>query len=233
MTMTPISPKVLPQTRNQAQNPNKFAFERSTWGGITYLALRGVLDQAFDGRKLAEMIHTPKVVVSLRNVRRFASWGMSEWMDFLQVNAARDLYLVECSTYAVSQVNLVTGLLGHGKLVSFHASYRCGSCSEAHESLFIVPRDRQIIRELPGNTHECSTCGGRARLEEYPAAFFDTIADRPDFDIDDEVLAFFRSQLQYELSPDLRRFRAHRRQHRDYTYLRLSGNVAALPTERL
>src|SRR3954471_8866213 len=233
MSMTPIAPKALPQTWLQGRNPNKFAFEKSTWGGVTYLTLRGVLDQAFDGRKLAEAIHTQKVVVSLRHVRRLASWGMSEWMDFLQVNAARDLYLVECSTYAMSQINLVTGLLGHAKLVSFHASYRCGSCGEAHESLFLIPRDRQVIRELPGNTYECSTCGGRARLEEYPASFFDTIADRPDFDIDDEVLAFFRSELQYGLAPDLSRFRAHRRLHKGYSYLPLSGSLAALPSERL
>ncbi|HEX7992844.1 MAG TPA: hypothetical protein VF506_02925, partial [Streptosporangiaceae bacterium] len=150
MSTSPIASKALP--RNQNRNQDKFSFEKSTWGNVTYLTLRGVLDQAFDGRKLADQVHTQKLVVSLRNVRRFASWGMSEWMDFLQVNAARDLYLVECSTYAMGQINLVTGLLGHGKLVSFYASYRCGSCSEAHESQFIVPRDREIIRELPGNT---------------------------------------------------------------------------------
>lgn len=229
MTMAPTAAKALTQTRNQ----DKFTFEKSSWGGVTYLSLNGVLDQAFDGRKLADLVHTQKVVVSLRNVRRFASWGMSEWMDFLRINAERDLYLVECSTYAMSQINLVTGLLGHSKLVSFYASYRCASCSEEHEGLFLIPRDRQIIRELPGNSQECATCGGRARLEEYPAAFFDTIADRPSFDVDDEILGFFRSQLQYRLAPDLNRFRAHRRLHKGNTYLRLSGNLAAAPSERL
>jgi hypothetical protein len=229
MSMAPTAAKALSQTRNQ----DKFTFEKSSSGGVTYLSLSGVLDQAFDGSKLADLVHTQKVVVSLRDVRRFASWGMSEWMDFLRINAERDLYLVECSTYAVSQINLVTGLLGHGKLVSFYASYRCASCSEEHEGQFIIPHDRQIIRELSGHTRECATCGGRARLEEYPAAFFETIADRPSFDIDDEVLGFLRSQLQYRLAPDLNRFRAHRRLHKDHTYLRLSGNLAALPSERL
>ena len=169
----------------------------------------------------------------MRDVRRFASWGMSEWMDFLRINAERDLYLVECSTYAVSQINLVTGLLGHGKLVSFYASFRCGSCSEERESLFLIPRDRAMIRDLPGYAQPCPTCGGHARLEEYPASFFETIADRRSFDIDDEVLGFLRSQLKYDLAPDLTRFRAHRRVHKDYTYLRLSGNVAMLPGDLL
>lgn len=229
MTTAPNAFKALPQARNQ----DKFAFEKTTFGGTTFLTLHGTLDQAFEGRKIAESVHTKKLVVSMRAVRRFASWGMSEWMDFLRINAARDLYLVECSTYSMSQINLVTGLLGHAKLVSFYASYRCGSCSEEHETLFVIPRDRETIRDLPGSHHECPTCGGRARLEEYPAAFFETIADRPSFDIEDEVLGFFRSHLQYGLAPDLTRFRAFRRVYKGYTYLRMSGDLATIPSDLL
>ena len=229
MTTAPPAPKALPPART----PDKFALEKATFGGITFLTLHGTLDHAFEGRKIAESVHTKKLVVSLRNVRRFASWGMSEWMDFLRINAARELYLVECSTYSVSQINLVTGLLGHGKLVSFYASYRCGSCSEEHETLFLIPRDRAAIRDLPDSHQECTTCGGRARLEEYPAAFFETIADRRPFDLDDEVLAFLRSHYKYALAPDLTRFRAYRRTHKGYTYLRLSGSIATLPSDLL
>jgi DNA-directed RNA polymerase subunit RPC12/RpoP len=228
MTTAPPAFKALPQVRTPQ---DKFALERTTFGGITLLTLQGTLDQAFEGRKIAESVHTKKLVVSMRNVRRFASWGMSEWMDFLRINATRELYLVECSTYAMSQINLVTGLLGHAKLVSFYASYRCGSCSEEHETLFIIPRDRETIRDLPGSQHECPTCGGRARLEEYPAAFFEMIADRPSFDIEDEILAFFRSHLQYALAPDLTRFRAFRRVHKGYTYIRMSGSLTTLPRD--
>ncbi|HEX2689911.1 MAG TPA: hypothetical protein VHN14_25000 [Kofleriaceae bacterium] len=229
MTNPPLASKPLTQARSQ----EKFAFEKATFGDITFLTLHGTLDHAFEGRKIAESIHTKKLVVNLRDVRRFASWGMSEWMDFLRINASRELYLVECSTYSMSQINIVTGLLGHARLVSFYASYRCGSCSEEHENLFLIPRDRETIRDLPNSQKECTTCGGRTRLEDYPAAFFDTISDRPLFDIDDEVLAFFRAQFQYPLTPDLSRFRAYRRVHKGYSYLRLSGNIASLPSDLL
>jgi hypothetical protein len=217
----------------RARSQDKFALEKTTFGGVSFLTLRGTLDHAFEGRKIAESVHTKKLVVSMRDVRRFASWGMSEWMSFLRINAARELYLVECSTYAVSQMNLVTGLLGHARLVSFYASYRCGSCSEERETLFVIPRDRAAIRELPGSSQECAACGGRAQLEEYPAAFFDAIAARATFDIDDEVLGFLRAQLKYDLAPDLTRFRAHRRVRKANTYLRLSGSLEMLPSELL
>lgn len=220
-------------TTTPARLQEKFALDKTTFGGVTLLTLQGTLNDDFEGRKIAESVHTKKLVVSMRNVRRFASWGMSEWMDFLRITATCEVYLVECSTYAVSQINLVTGLLGHARLVSFYASYRCGSCSEEHETLFLIPRDRASIRELPGSHQTCATCGGRARLEEYPAAFFDAIAERPAFDIDDEVLAFFRSYLNYGLTPDLTRFRAFRRVHKGYTYLRLSGGLETLPSDVL
>ena len=226
MATAPTAP---PTSKTQPRD--NFEVEKATFKGITQLTLHGALNDAFEGRKLAEAIKSKKLILNLRDVRRFASWGMSEWMDFLRISGDKDVYLVECSAYALSQINLITGLLGHGKLVSYYASFRCGTCSEELETLFLIPRDRTIIRELPGSSQQCPTCGGQAWLEEYPAAFFDTIAARPSFDIDDEVLAFFRTQYSYELSPDLTRFRAYRRVEKAFTYLRMSGNIATLPSE--
>jgi DNA-directed RNA polymerase subunit RPC12/RpoP len=224
---TPAKPALPPRT------VDRFSYEKAVIGGVTILTLQGTLNESFEGRKLAESIKTPKVVIAMYDVRRFASWGMSDWMDFLRINAQRDIYLIECATYAMSQINLITGLLGHAKLVSFYASYRCASCSEELRAQFLVPRDREAIRDLPGSVRECAACGGRARLEEYPAAFFETIAARPAFDIDDEVLAVLRSRFQYELAPDLTRFRALRATRPGYTYLRLSGSLGLLPEEVL
>lgn len=215
------------------KSPEKFAVEKTVIGGVTLLTLEGTLHDAFEGARIAASIRTTKVIVNLRHVRRFASWGMSEWMDFLRINTKRDLYLVECSTYAAGQLNLVTGLLGHAKLVSFYASYRCSSCSEQLDSVFLIPRDRDTIRNLPGSEQECATCGGRARLDDYPAAYFQKIVSYPSFEIDDEVLALLRERFKYDLSPDLSAFRAGRSVHKGYTYLRLSGSMELLPSDVL
>ncbi|MBA3455778.1 MAG: hypothetical protein H0T42_21965 [Deltaproteobacteria bacterium] len=236
MTTAPSAPSAPPAPIATAiQIPDKFGFSLSKpgTGGITVLTLTGTLSEEFEGRKVAESIRTKKLIVDMRRVRRLASWGMSEWVDFLRITAECDLYLVECSTYAVSQINLVTGLLGHAKLVSYYASYRCPDCTQELETLFLIPRDRDRIRSLPNSARDCPNCGGRARLEEYPAAFFDTIADRAQFDLDDEVLAHLRATYKYEISPDLTRFRALRRVQKAYTYLRLSGSVSSMPGEVL
>ena len=216
-----------------ARNQGKFSVDKTVSGDITVLTLHGTLDHGFEGRKVAASIATRKLIVNLRDVRRFASWGMSEWMDFLGTGAERDLYIVECSAYASSQITLVTGLLGHAKLVSLYAPYRCGSCSEEFETLVLVPRDSGSMREMATGDQLCATCGGRVRLEEYPASVLTAVADRPPFDIDDEVLAYFRSRLSYDLAVDLTRLRAQRYVRGNYTYLRLQGNLATLPVEKL
>ena len=228
-----MSTAPVPAAAPTAVRQDDYSFEKASFGGVTLVTMHGTLSDGFEGRKLAQSIKSTKVLMHLYDVRRFASWGMSEWMDFLKVTAECDLYLVECSTYAVSQLNLITGLLGHAKLVSFYASYRCSGCNEEMQTRFLIPRDRAVIPDITNSYQDCPTCGGRARLEEYPAAFFDAIAARPAFDIDDEVLAFMRSQLHYDLSPDLSRFRAYRRVVKPYTYMRLTGNVATLPPEVL
>ncbi|CAN5756223.1 hypothetical protein BH11MYX2_BH11MYX2_03090 [soil metagenome] len=197
------------------------------------LSMHGTLNEEFDAKKMADSVKTKNVVIAMADVRRVASFGMAEWMEFLRRLADRDVYIVECSTYAVSQLNLVSGLLGQSKLVSFYSAYRCSGCNTESNSLFLVPRDRGIIRELPGSEYECRNCGGAARLEEYPAAFFDTIANRDPFEIDDDVLAFFRTQLKYDLAPDLARFRAVGAQLEDISYMRLSGQLARLPSDKL
>ena len=212
---------------------NQFKIDRTTSGGITLLAMHGILDENFEGQKVAASVRTRKLVVSLREVRRFASWGMAEWMNFLRATADHDLYLVECSTYAVNQMNLVTGLLGHGKLVSFYLPYRCGGCGEEFETLLLVPRDRAAIRDLADSERACATCGGSARVDKYPATMCAALAERPVFDMDDEVVGFLRDQLRYELTPDVTRFRAYRRASKGNVYLRLTGNITSLPVEAL
>jgi hypothetical protein len=222
----------MPPTQH-AHPANQFRIDRTASGGVTCLAMHGILDESFEGKKVAASVRTKKLVVSLRGVRRFASWGMAEWMNFLRTAAEHDLYLVECSTYAVHQMNLVTGLLGHGKLVSFYLPYRCSKCSEEFETLLVVPRDRAAIQDLAHSERACATCGGQARIEKYPANMREALSQHVVFDMDDEVVAFLRDQLKYELTPDTTRFRAYRRAGKGSVYLRLTGNIAALPVEPL
>ena len=101
---TPSAPNIPIQSPRDV-----FGVNKSVSGGVTVLTMRGTIDHGFEGRKIAGGITTKKLVIDMKEVRRFASWGMSEWMDFLRQIEMRDLYLVECSTYAVTRA--ATGVL--------------------------------------------------------------------------------------------------------------------------
>ncbi len=220
-------------TAQQAHASAKFRVQKTVTGDISYLTMHGVVDEGFEGRKTADGIRTKKLVLNLRDVRRFASWGMAEWTDFVKMNAARDLYLTECSTQALSQFNLVTGLAGHGKIVSFYVPYRCASCGEESESLIVAPIDRSTMLSLAEHEQPCGTCGRAARVDKYLASMCQQMAEKPPFDIDDDVVAFLRSQFKYNVTPDVGRFRAFKAATKQYTYLRLSGNLTTMPSEVL
>jgi hypothetical protein len=218
-------------TAQQAHASAKFRLQKTVAGDLTYLTLHGVVDEEFEGRKVADSVRTRRVVMNLRDVRRFASWGMAEWTAFVKTNAARDLYLVECSTQALSQFNLVTSLSGHAKIVSFYVPYRCASCGEESESLLVAPLERSKLLSLAEHEQPCATCGRAARVDKYLAAMCQQMAEKPPFDIDDEVIAFLRAELKYDVSPDLGRFRAHRLANKQYSYIRLSGNLTTMQSD--
>jgi hypothetical protein len=220
-------------TAQQAHASAKFRLEKNVSGDITYLGMHGVVDEGFEGRKTADAVRTKKIVMNLRDVRRFASWGMAEWTDFMKMNQARDTYIVECSTQALSQFNLVTGLAGHAKVVSFYVPYRCASCGEESESLLVAPLDRPTMLALAEHEQPCGTCGRAARVDKYLASMCAQMAEKPPFDIEDEVVAFLRQQFQYNVTPDVGRFRAFKASAKQATYLRLSGNLSTMPSETL
>jgi hypothetical protein len=227
------APTSSPVPAPKVSREDRFSTDKSVVGDVTILTMRGTLNEGFEGKKLAESVKTKKLIMNLKEVRRVASWGMGEWMEFLRVLGDKDVYIVEASTYATSQLNLVTGLLGRSKFVSFYAAYRCRGCSQSSDSVFVVPRDRSIIRELPRSETECTKCGNVVQLEEYPAAFFDTIADREAFDIDDAVLGILRTKFKYDIAQDTTRFRASSYSQGELTYLRLSGNLSAIVPEKV
>lgn len=218
-------------TAQQAHAAAKFRLQKTVTGDVTYLTLHGVVDEGFEGRKVADGVRTKKLVLNMRDVRRFASWGMSEWTEFVKINAGRDLYLAECSTQALSQFNLVTGLAGHSKIISFYVPYRCAHCGEESESLLVAPIDRATMANLAEHEQPCATCGRAARVDKYLASMCQSMAEQPPFDIDDEVVAFLRSTFKYNVTPDVGRFRAHKLANKQYTYLRLSGGLSTMPGE--
>ncbi len=205
-------------------------------GPIAYVRIRGILDQAFDGHRLAASIKAPKVIVDLRQARRIASVAVPLWTDLVTGVMARpdaDMYIVECVPHVLAQFNMLVGLQGRAKLVSFYAPYRCHNCAAEFEVLILLPRDRPIVRDGNPPENPCPKCGGRGDIDDDPVAFFAAAARQAYFDIDHEVAAFLRSHLKYQFASDARRLQVEGHAVRsNMSYVRISGTIdRSFPTE--
>lgn len=198
-------------------------------GPIAYVRIRGIMDQSFDGKRLAASFKAAKVIIDLRQARRIASVAVPLWTDLVNAVTARpdaDMYIVECVPHVLAQFNMLVGLQGRAKLVSFYAPYRCHNCSAEFEVLVLLPRDRPIVRDGNPPDHPCPKCGGRGDIDDDPVAFFAAAARQTYFDIDHEVAAFLRSHLKYQFASDARRLQVEGHAVRSsMSYIRISGTI--------
>src|SRR6185503_20453117 len=94
----------------------KLKIDKLSDGAITCLRLTGTIDEAFDGKKLAQTVKGGTLVLDLGGVRKISSFGIREWVDFVGGAGERveSLILVECAPKVVDQLNMVMNFAGKG-----------------------------------------------------------------------------------------------------------------------
>ena len=116
--------------------PAPEASEKKPRGSILYVKLKGTIDQSFDGQAIGVKAKGKILILDLADVKRVSSSGLRGWMAL--VSSHEPTYLVECSPHVVSQINVMAGLAGLAKVVSFYATYRCAPCSREFDVLFLT-----------------------------------------------------------------------------------------------
>src|SRR5262245_43622284 len=92
--------------------------QQGTW------ELSGSIDDIGDLSFFAAL-HGPSRL-NLRHVKRMNSHGVRSWLDNIRkMPGSATLELIECSPAMIDQVNLVAGLLGRGRVVSFYVPMHC------------------------------------------------------------------------------------------------------------
>ena len=89
--------------------PPKLQIDKFADGGIVCLRLSGTIDEAFEGKKLAETIKAQTLVLDLGDIRKVSSFGIREWVDFINGvgKHSERIVLVECAPKIVDQFNMV------------------------------------------------------------------------------------------------------------------------------
>ncbi len=205
----------------------KLKTERISDGDTTCVRFDGVMDESFEGKRLAASIKARNVVLDMGRISKISSFGIREWSEFINVltRNAENIYLIECTAKVMDQVNMVAGFIGKARIVSFYGPYRCDHCDVDRDVVFQVDRDGAAIRGFEPPEQLCPSCARPQFFDEDPASFFSTVAQQPQFDLDRGVPEFLAAKLNYNITGGNRRLQIDKYVEGNYTFLRLSGNL--------
>jgi len=208
------------------QPPPKLLIERLSDGDVTCLRLMGTIDEQFDAPGLAQTIACRYLILDLGGVDRISSFGIRQWIDFVQHIAPRlaGVYYVECSPKVVDQFNMVANFGGAGYIVSFYAPYRCESCDQEKRHLFRTDEETPVWRAGQAPPTNCQTCANKEDFDENPAMYFNYVAQQPIQAIPPAVMQFLRVHLNYGQGGQ-RKLRIEKRIEGRCTYIKLSGDL--------
>ena len=137
------------------------------------LSLSGPLSEKTDLQALAARL-SGEVRVDASGIARINSAGVKAWSRFIgAVPAGVTLVFEKCPVVFVSQLNMVAGFIGGGRVASLAVPYLCPSCGEAVEPVLTL---EQAANGLPESHGPCPKCGKPLELDVMP----------------DEYLAFLR-----------------------------------------
>jgi len=145
-----------------------FRVNRRELPGRTVLEIAGTIDEHAD----LTMLGNPSgvVEVDMRGVKRINSYGVRAWIDTIRrVPTDVTLVFTHCPPLVIDQMNMVDGLLGHGRLASFYAPMVCPACE--HECLEFVDVATCATAEGTLPHVRCGECGALMQLDDIEDKF--------------------------------------------------------------
>jgi anti-anti-sigma regulatory factor len=205
----------------------KLAIEKFADGPITCLRFAGTIDEAFDGKKLANTVECEALVLDLGGVKKISSFGIREWVDFITAAAARtkEIVLIECSPKAVDQLNMVANFAGSGRVFSFYAPFRCDYCDSEHRVLLDVAKDFESIKAMKLAERPCPTCRESMYFDDDGSTYFSYILGQGGFELAPELVQFLAAKLDYRVGSLDGKLRVDKVIEGRITYLRLTGDL--------
>jgi anti-anti-sigma regulatory factor/ABC-type transporter Mla MlaB component len=205
----------------------KLAIEKFADGPITCLRFSGTIDEAFDGKKLANTVECEALILDLGGVKKISSFGIREWVDFINAACARakQTILIECSPKVVDQLNMVANFAGGGRVFSFYAPFRCDYCDSEHRVLLDVAKDFEAIKTMKLAERPCPTCREAMYFDDDGTTYFSYLLGQGGFELPAEVVQFLAAKLDYRVGSLDGKLRVDKVIEGRITYLRFTGDL--------
>lgn len=229
------TPGAQPPGDNAAAAP-KLQIEKYADGGIACLKFSGMIDESFEGKKIAKSIQCETLVLDLGGVKKISSFGIREWVDFMQtaVKQAKSTVLIECAPKVVDQLNMVANFAGGGRVFSFYAPFRCDYCDSEQRVLLEVNKDWEAIKSMKLADRPCPSCKESMYFDEDGSTYFSYILTQGAFELENDLINFLATKLDYRVGTIEQKVRVDKVIEGRVTYLRLAGDLNnTFPREKL
>lgn len=146
------------------------------------MRIAGVMDERFDRNQVRSLTEgtSGAVVIDLDGVVRITSFGVREWMGFIDDISHRSVYLARTRPSFAAQFNMIAGFGGSAKLVSLYAPYVCNACDHEFDAPIDLREDHETVAQLAAPARSCPKCGeDDTELDDLPDAFFEYVASVP------------------------------------------------------
>lgn len=151
---------------------SNFELDIARGSGKTVVTITGLVNELAEFERIRRL--EGAVEINLRAIRRFNSAGVRVWVDAIrELTGNASVTFVECAPPVVDQLNMITGFLGRGRVVSFIGPMMCPSCDATDDVLFDADAVRDLDRLPPV---ACPACGLAMELD----------------DVEDQYLLFLR-----------------------------------------
>lgn len=146
--------------------------------GVSLVKMSGTIAANFPRDQLRHL--SGAVVLDLEGVTRVTSYGVAEWIKSLGSLERSFLGLIRCRPAVVAQLNMVSGFVCGGEVISLYLPYICEHCDHEHQVL-VMAKDAiaQLRRGGPGPI-DCPRCGEPADLDDVPSSYLSFVSSQPD-----------------------------------------------------
>ncbi|HEY5946624.1 MAG TPA: hypothetical protein VIV40_14075 [Kofleriaceae bacterium] len=220
----------------EAPPATKLTIEKFADGPISCLKFNGMIDESFEGKKIARSIQGDTLVLDLGGVKKISSFGIREWVDFATtaVKQVKQMIMIECAPKVVDQLNMVANFAGGGRVFSFYAPFRCDYCDSEQRALLEVAKDFEAIKSMKLGDRPCPSCKESMYFDEDGSTYFSYILQQGPFELDADLVGFLAAKLDYRVGTIDQKVHIDKVIEGRITYMRLSGDLNnTFPREKL
>src|SRR4051812_37450743 len=214
----------------------KLQIEKFADGAIACLKFNGMIDESFEGKKIAQSIKCDTLVLDTGGVKKISSFGIREWVDFMTAASkqAKNTVLIECAPKVVDQLNMVANFAGGGRVFSFYAPFRCDYCDSEQRVLLEVNKDWEAIKSMKLADRPCPSCKESMYFDEDGSTYFSFLLTQGAFELEPDLVNFLAAKLDYRVGTIEQKVRVDKVIEGRVTYLRLGGDLNnTFPREKL